>query len=105
MLFDLDYNKLPDDLRDIIKETDLALSIMEECRKRMREGLRYHGLVPDDRITVVRVQNDGGKFVRFIKLEDKGRQNGRHNAKSRQLKWWRDCVDTPSRPALWGKRL
>ena len=68
MLHDLDYGKLPEDLKDILTEADRHTDRLKALMVEMYAALRYYGLIPDSRIDMIRIR-DGENYERLIPLK------------------------------------
>jgi hypothetical protein len=68
VLHDLDYGKLPEDLKDILTEADRHTDRLKELMVEMYAALRYYGLIPASRIDMIRIR-DGENYERLIPLK------------------------------------
>ena len=72
MMRDLDYISLPEDIKEILAESDLVHNKIAELKTRINSSLRYHGLIPDNRIDMIRIRGTGN-YERLIPLKTKMR--------------------------------
>ena len=67
MLHDIDYDMLPGDLQGILGEADVHHCRLIDLEGQVPLGLREHGFIPDERISIIRI-NDGGNYESLIDL-------------------------------------
>ena len=60
-------NRLPAELQAILFEYENGVQHQLSLEKKFKSGLRVHGLIPDDGITILRI-SDGAGFSRDIDL-------------------------------------
>ena len=91
MLHDLDYEALPEAIKDILVEGDVASNNLVRLQDKMVLALQFHELIPDHRIELVRISN-GEDYERIINVKGKtGVQTGVQilNMEVNQVGVWR----------------
>ena len=81
MIHTISYNKLPQELRDILAAADMYEEKLPALRVQMCLGLKENGFITDDRIEVVRIEGEEN-YERLIGLKPELPTNLPTNTKS-----------------------
>ena len=70
MMYDLDYDDLPEEIKDILNEGDVYSNSIVRLHQKMKMALAYYELIPDGRIDMVRISKAEG-CERLLSLREK----------------------------------
>lgn len=68
MLFEIYYDDLPEEVKDILVEGDVASNHLVRLKDKIILALRYHALIPDGGIEMVRITNEDD-YERLIDIK------------------------------------
>ena len=80
MLHDVEYDKLPDNLKGLLSEAERHHNSLLAPKARMCAALRQQGFIPDNRIEMIRVK-DAKNYERIIDLSQSENGNAVTNAR------------------------
>ena len=70
MLIDIYYDNLPEEIKDILVEGDVAWNNLVRLKDKMVLALFYHDLIPDRGVEMIRITNEDD-YERLIDIKDR----------------------------------